>query len=49
MIEYNTVNANLSNLQVNKLKSAVKNNERTILRMSAKMLDGNNLQDKQLS
>ena len=30
MVEYNTVNDKLSNLQLNKLKSAVKNNEGTI-------------------
>ena len=27
MVQYNTVNAKLSNSQLNKLKSAVKNNE----------------------
>ena len=43
MVEYNTVNAKLSNSQLNKLKSAVKSNEGTILRMSAKMFNGNNL------
>ena len=34
MVEYNTINANLSNLQLNKLKSAVKNKQGTTLRMS---------------
>ena len=43
MVEYNTVNAKLSNLQLNKSKSAVKNNKRTTLRMNAKMFDGNKL------
>ena len=43
MVEYNTVNVKLSNSQLNKLKSAVKNNKRTTLRMNARMLKGNNL------
>ena len=43
MIEYNIVNAKLSNSQLNKLKSAVKNKQRTTLRMTARMFNGNNL------
>ena len=43
MVQYNTVNAKLSNSQMNKLKSAVKNNKRTTLRMNAKMFNGNHL------
>ena len=43
MVEYNTVNAKISNLQLNKLKSAVKNKQETTLRMNAKMFNGNNL------
>ena len=43
MVEYNTVNVKLSNLQLNKLKSAVKNKQRTTLRINAKMFNGNNL------
>ena len=43
MVEYNTVNATLSDSQLNKLKSAVKNKPGTTLRMSAKMFNGNNL------
>ena len=43
MVEYNTVNAKISNLQLNKLKSAVKNKQGTTLRMNAKMFNGNNL------
>ena len=43
MVEYNTVNAKLSNLQLNKLKSAVKNKQGTTLRMNAKIFNGNNL------
>ena len=29
MVEYNAINAKLSNLQLSKLKTAIKNNERT--------------------
>ena len=43
MVEYNKVNAKLSDLQLNKLKSAVKNKQGTTLRMNAKMFNGNNL------
>ena len=43
MVEYITVNAKLSNLQLNKLKSAVKNKQETTLRINAKMFNGNNL------
>ena len=39
MIEYNKVNFKLSNLQLSKLKYAVKNNEGTTLRISAKMFN----------
>ena len=43
MVEYNTVNAKLSNSQLNKLKSAVKNKQGTTLRMDGRMFNGNNL------
>ena len=43
MVEYNTVNVKLSNLQLNKLKSAVKNELGTTLRTNARMFNGNNL------
>ena len=43
MVEYNTVNAKLSNSQLNKLKSAVKSNEGTTLRMNARMFNSDNL------
>ena len=43
MIEYNTVNAKLSNSQLNKLKNVVKNKQGTTLRMNARMFNGNNL------
>ena len=43
MVENNTVNVKLSNSQLNKLKSVVKNKQRTTLRMNAKMFNGNHL------
>ena len=43
MVEYNKVNAKLSDSQLNKLKSAVKDQTGTTLRMAVRMLDGNNL------
>ena len=43
MVEYNTVNAKLSNSQLNKLKSAIKSNQGTTLRMNARMVSANNL------
>ena len=43
MVEYNTVNDKLSDSQLNKLKSAGKNKQGTILRMNARMLSANNL------
>ena len=43
MVEYNAVNAKLSDLQLNKLKSAVKNKQGTTLRLNAGMFSSNNL------
>ena len=43
MVECNTINARLSNLQLSKLESAVKNKQGTTLRMNAKIFNGNNL------
>ena len=43
MVEHNTINATLSESQLNKLKSAVKNKQGTTLRMNAKMFSANNL------
>ena len=43
MVEYNKINAKLSNLQVSKLKTAVKNNEGTTLRISSKMFNSQDL------
>ena len=36
MVECNKITANLSNLKLRKLKTAVKNNEGTVLRIGAK-------------
>ena len=43
MVEYNTINAKLSDLQLNKLKDTVKNKQGTTLRMNARMFTANNL------
>ena len=43
MIEYSEVNVKLSDTQLKKLKTAVRNKTGTTLRMSLKMLDGNDL------
>ena len=42
MVEYNTINAKLSDSQL-KLKSAVKNKQGTTLRMNSRMFITNNL------
>ena len=39
MVEYKTVNAKLSDSQLNKLKSAVKKKQETTLRMNVKMFN----------
>ena len=43
MVEYNKLNVKLSDLQLNKLKSAVKNQTGVTLRISRKAFEGNNL------
>ena len=43
MVEYSKVNVKLSDTQLKKLKTAVKDKIGTTLRMSFKMLDGNDL------
>ena len=43
MVEYNTINVDLSDSQMNKLKTVVKNNQGTTLRMNSKMFSANNL------
>ena len=48
MVEYNKVNAKLSDLQLNKLKTAVKNQTGATLRVNIKMFNGNNLPHKLL-
>ena len=43
MVEYSKLNVKLSDTQLKKLKTAVKNKIGTVLRMSLKMFDGNDL------
>ena len=43
MVEYSKVNVKLSDRKLKQLKTAVKNKTGIILRMSLKVLDGNNL------
>ena len=43
MVEYSKVNVKLSDNQLKKLKTAVKNKTGTTLRMSLKMFNGNDL------
>ena len=43
MVEYNKVNVKVSDRQLKQLKTTVKNKIGTTLRMSLKMLDGNDL------
>ena len=43
MVEYNKANIKLSDSQLNKLKSAAKNQTGVTLRMNIKMINGNNL------
>ena len=43
MVEYSKVNVKLSDTQPKKIKTAVKNNTGTTLRMNLKMLNGNDL------
>ena len=43
MVEYSKVNVKLSNTQLKKLKTAVKDEAGRALRMSSKMFDGNDL------
>ena len=48
MFEYRKANVKLSGTQLKKLKTSVKNKTRTTLRMSLKILDGNDLTHKLL-
>ena len=43
MVEYSKLNVKLSDTQLKKLKTAVKNKTGTTVRMSLKLLDGNDL------
>ena len=43
MVQYSKANVKLTDTQLKKLKTAVKNKTRTSLTMSLKMFDGNNL------
>ena len=43
MVRYNRINAKLSDSQLNKLKSAVKDQAGLTLRMNVRMFNGNNL------
>ena len=43
MVEYSNVNVKLSDTQLKKLKTSVKNKTRTTLIMNLKMLNGNDL------
>ena len=43
MVEYSKVNVKLTDMQLKKLKTAVKNKTGTTLRISLKMFNGNNL------
>ena len=43
MVEYSKVNVRLTDTQLKKLKTAVKNKTETTLRMSLKMFNRNNL------
>ena len=41
MMQYNSLNAKLSNSQLNKLKSAIKNETEVVLRLSSNMIGDN--------
>ena len=48
MVKYSKVNVKLTDTQLKKLKNVVKNNTGTTLKMSLKMLDGNDLPHESL-
>ena len=48
MVEYSKVNVKLSHTQMKKLKTAVKNKTGTALRISLKMLNGNDFPHESL-
>ena len=41
MTQYNSLNVKLSNSQLNKFKSAIKNENEVVLRLSSNMIDDN--------
>ena len=41
MTQYNSLNVKLSNSQINKLKSVMKNETEVVLRLSSNMIDDN--------
>ena len=41
MTQYNSLNVKLSNSQLNKFKSAIKNENEVVLRLSSSMIDDN--------
>ena len=41
MTQYNSLNVKLSNSQINKLKSVIKNETEVVLRLSSNMIDDN--------
>ena len=43
MVEYNKVNVELSDSQLNKLKTAIKDQTETTLRINVRIFNGNNL------
>ena len=49
MVEYNKVNVKLSHSQLDKFKSAVKNQTETTLIMNVRIFNGNNLPHELLS
>ena len=49
MTQYNSLNVNLSNSQLNKLKSAIKNETQAVLRLSSNMIGDNETKKTQLS
>ena len=42
MTQYNTLNVKLSNLELNKLKSGIKNNTEVTLKISSNVIGGSN-------
>ena len=45
MTQYNTLNVNLSNSQLNKVKSGIKNGTEVILELSSNVVDDSNVEN----